>query len=814
MRKVYLLFLLLCFAYCSLNAQKIDTVEVSRNKDGAISEVKLNEEDTTRPNMKQAVSFLKRLHNSPSDVEFRLLKKVDQGEFNHQRFQQFYKGIKVEGSQYIVHSKDDLIESSNGGYAPLDNISVTPSISEKSAVQLAISNSPSKQFDWQSETDSLYPKGELVIAQSPETRKWSLSWKFLVSGTEPLRSDYIYVDARNGNIVRMESAICYTNTPGTADTRYSGNRAIIGDSFNGAFRLQETINGVNISTMNFNHSGSPGVTSVATEFVDNNNTWTAAEWNNANMDNAALDVHWGLERTEEYFRVVHGRNGLDGSGHRYTGYVHYSNSWNNAMWWPATKSVYFGDGSAGNPLTSLDVVAHEIGHGICFFEAGLGTLGENGALNEGLSDIWGAVVEWYSNTGKDIWAFGESVLGVSQRSLIDPKSRLDPDTYEGQYWTTINNCISAPDGCGIHSNLGVIDHWFYLVSEGGSGTNDIGNSYNVSPIGIQKAAAIVYYAERFYFTNASQYIDARSHMIAAASALYGANSCEVRTVTNAWFAVGVGAAFTATLNPQMTGPSAFCSGSQVYTVPDEIVTSWSLNPASGPATLTGTGNNSRTLTKNFDYNVTITANISNACDVTGLTASSIKTVKLGLPPLTGASVNGPSSVPPQNQSQYYALLPSWATGSKQWIVPSGWSVLSGQGTTGAVIQSGTSGGAITFRLTSCGVSRDVFKTVTICSGCSGASTLDTTSDVLISNKSRFVIHPNPANTSVTISIDGLAAIKEYKIIDGSGRIIQQQLLSSGTKSKNVDVSQLQVGFYFISINNGKEWINKKLIIRR
>jgi Zn-dependent metalloprotease len=173
--------------------------------------------------------------------------------------------------------------------------------------------------------------------------------------------------------------------------------------------------------------------------------------------------------------------------------------------------ILYEDGFSGlTPFTALDIVAHEMGHGITKFTADLayddGT--ESQILSEGFSDIWGACVKNYVNINnhvfplKDIW-LDMYETGRIPRSFINPKVSYppQPNTYlTGAYWVNLIGCIptSGNDQCGVHINSGVMNYWFYLLSEGGSGTNDLGNSYDVSGIGIDKAARIVYRAETQY----------------------------------------------------------------------------------------------------------------------------------------------------------------------------------------------------------------------------------------------------------------------------------------------------------------------------
>ncbi|NOQ27947.1 MAG: T9SS type A sorting domain-containing protein [Bacteroidales bacterium] len=135
-------------------------------------------------------------------------------------------------------------------------------------------------------------------------------------------------------------------------------------------------------------------------------------------------------------------------------------------------------------------------------------------------------------------------LGSALRSLSDPKSKGLPDTYMGTNWYPLaSNPTQSNDYGGVHYNNGPFCHWFYLISEGGSGTNDNSDAYSVTAIGIDKAEKIAYRVESVYMTSTSDYADARTYVIQAAQDLYGAGSQEEISVTDAMYAVGVGDAY-------------------------------------------------------------------------------------------------------------------------------------------------------------------------------------------------------------------------------------------------------------------------------
>lgn len=133
--------------------------------------------------------------------------------------------------------------------------------------------------------------------------------------------------------------------------------------------------------------------------------------------------------------------------------------------------------------------------------------------------------------------------------MSNPNEDGQPDTYLGTSWYS-----GTMDNGGVHYNSGVANYWFYLLSVGGSGTNDNGDVFNVDSLGIDVAAQIAYRALSVYLTSTSQYFDARLATIQAASDLYGDCSNEMVQTANAWYAVGVGMAIAITMYISMKSP--------------------------------------------------------------------------------------------------------------------------------------------------------------------------------------------------------------------------------------------------------------------
>lgn len=287
--------------------------------------------------------------------------------------------------------------------------------------------------------------------------------------------------------------------------------------------------------------------------------------------NPALDAHWGMGKTHDYYLDKLNRDSYDNNGSIVRNYINgmllvgFSQGNAAALPAPYNSMVYgLGDGVTTGPMVGLDVMGHEFSHLVTSSTADLEYAGESGALNESFSDIMGTCIEFYSKDSAANWLIGEDVIIAAPgylRSMSNPKApagvpnsatQPQPDTYKKQYWVNTSNPSQSNDQGGVHTNSGIGNKWFYLLSEGGTGTNDNSYNYNVTGVGIEKAEQIAYRTLTSYLTPTSQYIDAYFASLQAADDLYGDTSVAYSSVKNAWIAVGV--IDSTTLNITTTNP--------------------------------------------------------------------------------------------------------------------------------------------------------------------------------------------------------------------------------------------------------------------
>ncbi len=586
--------------------------------------------------------------------------------FTHTRYQQLYKNIPVEGGEYIAHQKEGVLNCINGLFFTIGNVSVTPSLTEKQALSKALEFVGAKTYKWENKEEiaqlrlafedpdfNYDPTGSLVIFPKNNTisdnADFRLAYKFNIYAQEPESRAYIFVDAKTGEILGRHELIHTADVEGIAHTKYSGEQKIMTTLSGSNYVLRETARGGGISTYNANNASEKNLTYPATDFTDTDNNWNNF---NAKLDEAATDAHWATEMTWDYFNKVHGRNSVDGKGFKLVNYVHCGTGWFNANW--NGSFMRYGDGPNNLPLTAIDIGAHEMTHGVTGNSAKLVYRAESGALNESFSDIFGTCVEWMAKPTKADWDMGADIGAL--RSLQYPKSHANPDTYKGVYWVNTADVSEANDLGGVHTNSGVQNKWFYILSMGEQGINDNNKSYSVKGITIDKAAKIAFRTLVNYLGPNSTYADARTYSLRSASDIYGNCSPEYISTAYAWDAVGVTGTLSCTVAPVAGFTSAFsdrCNGTIQFTdlsSGNPSTYSWDF----GDGQTSTDKNPLHTYTASGSYTVKLTATNTNGSNTdtktsyitinlpTGPTATPAERCGPGVVNLTAASTNGGS----------------------------------------------------------------------------------------------------------------------------------------------------------------------------
>jgi len=258
-------------------------------------------------------------------------------------------------------------------------------------------------------------------------------------------------------------------------------------------------------------------------------------------DNSVNQAFDGLGTTRQFYRDVHNRNSIDGRGLRLQGYVHRGTNYNNAFW--DGQAMVFGDGD-GRIFTdftgSLDVIAHELTHGVTEHTAGLEYHNQPGALNEHISDVFGSLVKQWSlkqSAAEADWLIGSEVFtpGIEAdalRSLKAPGNAYDNSTFgKDPQPDHMSKFVHRPDTDegdhgGVHINSGIPNKAFYLtaVSIGGFAWEAPGHIWYESLKASSVRTQFQEFADTTYFK---------------AEELYGAGSTEQQAVLDAWREVGI-----------------------------------------------------------------------------------------------------------------------------------------------------------------------------------------------------------------------------------------------------------------------------------
>jgi hypothetical protein len=289
-----------------------------------------------------------------------------------------------------------------------------------------------------------------------------------------------------------------------------------------------------------------------------------------------VDGLFAVQREWDMLGQWLGRNGINGNGGGFPIRVGLNQA--NAFW--NGSYTNFGRNSAGTQqATGMDVVAHEFGHAI--FQTtpgGAGSGNENGGINEGTGDIFGALTEAFANHPNDPPDFlvGEEVNLVGSgeiRNMYNPSAEGDPNC-----WST------AIPNTEVHAAAGPLNHWFYLLSRGnnpaGGPASPTCNGGSVTGIGIMQAGQI-YYNAMLAKTSTWRYANVRLASLNAAVNLFGANSAQCTQTKNAWNAVSV---------PVQAGEPT-CGGggggTTIYSDTFETATGWTTNPGGTDTATTG-----------------------------------------------------------------------------------------------------------------------------------------------------------------------------------------------------------------------------------
>jgi Zn-dependent metalloprotease len=496
-----------------------------------------------------------------------------------------YKDVRIFGfeSVLVLDANGKILSESDSGQranfaradaGPGTDFSVVPAISSKAAIDAALASLGA------SARHETPPSAELIIWPAMRTERvpdardkqeqelnaldvqeivdhYELAYLVhtrMVVGDRPVYHDTI-VSARDGAILAQWNML--QTVVGVGHSQYNGDVPVNTTLAEGKYRMIDDSRGTGgtfgaMAITNANHG-----TSAGSVYVNDTNTWgdgkqyvAGGSTTNANGQTAAVNAMWGLMNTYDTMKNVFNWLSLD--GHDTATYIaaHVNTAYDNAYYSDTCRCMFIGDGSSFNSLGSIDVIGHEMGHGVTAATSNLTYAGESGGLNESSSDINGEAVEAYARgggkgdsiplTGND-WVLGKEIskTGTPLRWMYRPsKDGSSPDAW--------NSSIKRLD---VHYSSGPNNRMFYFLAQGSSAdkASDYYSKYLVKTpaamtgIGLDKAYRIWFKANTTKFTSSTNYADARAKMIEAAGELYGKSSRELVAVQRAYAAINVGA---------------------------------------------------------------------------------------------------------------------------------------------------------------------------------------------------------------------------------------------------------------------------------
>ena len=407
---------------------------------------------------------------------------------------------------------------------------------------------------------TLRAPGELIVL--PLTAGgYALTWKIRAFTGSDIRE--YFVDAKTGAVVFEYSDLQTQSAVGRATGVNGDSKKLSARTGTGGFVAEDLLRPARLRT--YDMKGNParvddilnGVPLATGDLaVDADNTWT---------DGAVVDAHVFSGYTYDYYFKRFNRRGINDANLTMPTIVHpvsrndfnqyriiYPEFFTNAFYAGGGYIVY-GVGLPPNVTASgrtwnfmsaaLDIVAHEITHGVTEYTSDLIYFNESGALNESFSDIMATAVEFFFQPAGDgllraDYIVGEdAVRGSSNptngfRSLANPTAYGDPDHYSIRF-------TGAADNGGVHINSGIPNHAFYLAIEGGVHRLSGVIVQGVGSANREQIERVFYRAFTQFLTPTSNFAVARVATIQAARDLYGAGSAPERAVSQAWTAVGV-----------------------------------------------------------------------------------------------------------------------------------------------------------------------------------------------------------------------------------------------------------------------------------
>jgi bacillolysin len=469
----------------------------------------------------------------------------------HERLDQYYRGVRVFGGNVVRQTANGQTVSLVSQLYSDIGLNPAASLTPDDVTAIVLRLSPDAV------STTLMP--ELVVLPL-EADGFRLTYRVRVK--TPLDRVVYFIDAHTGALLRQYTDLQRQSAVGKGTGVFGDSEKVSATALGGRFVAQDLLRPPTIGTFDLagNVSRSLGFLNGVVDLgasdlaSSTNNTWT---------DGPDVDAHAYAGFTYDYYYKRFGRHGLDNQDLPITVITHpvrradlltastgvigllYLNAF-----YAGDGIVVYGEGlPAGFVLSGshqtvdyfaggLDIVAHELSHGVTEFTSGLIYQNESGALNEAFSDVMGVSAKFFfrpagAGVGQANYELGSDVIrpgGI--RSFDNPAVFGDPDHYSKRY-------LGTDDNGGVHTNCTIVDHAFYLAIEGGTNRTSGLSVQGVGSANREQIEKVFYRGFTLMLTPNATFSDARAATIQSARDLYGAGGAVERSVTQAWTAVGV-----------------------------------------------------------------------------------------------------------------------------------------------------------------------------------------------------------------------------------------------------------------------------------
>jgi bacillolysin len=468
----------------------------------------------------------------------------------HDRLDQYYKGVRVFGGDVARQSESGITISLFGTIYEGIDLDTTPALSADRA----------REVIEQSGGAAMRPGVDPELVVLPlDAGGYALAYRARVLSPDGL---FMYfVDANSGAVLLQYNDLKTDSAIGTGKGVLGDDKKMSVVKESKTYRAQDALRPPSLETFDL-----AGNATKAMNFLTGRGPLyasdIASDADNAWTDGAVVDAHAYAGWVYDFYFKRFGRRGLDNADIPIVSIVHpakrddvmrQSNSivglfYLNAAYFGDGVMVYGeglpsaltdGDGKHWNYMSGgLDVIGHELTHGVTDYSSQLIYRGESGALNEAFSDIMGTAIEFYFQPKGDgpmhaDYLIAEDVVTPGGlRSLQNPDAFGDPDHFTKRY-------LGAADNNGVHINSTIVTHAFYLAIEGGVNAVSRLSVEGVGATSRQQIENIFYRTFTQLLPSNASFSVARAATIQCARDLYGAGSGAERAIIQAWSAVGV-----------------------------------------------------------------------------------------------------------------------------------------------------------------------------------------------------------------------------------------------------------------------------------